>query len=551
MNHSSIQRLASSLCAAELCAGSVWVFEGAESGVQFPSEWVVQLDDLHATPSEPAQIIVVDRLTPAVVRRLIDTPPTLLLLTGHDHDPNLWKALHEQCPDLCCLGPGAGLWVDPKGSGARLAIDAAQLQPTASPARIQIAPTPDWILPGLQQLQTKGHIISGWVNTQGLGAAWRELLGSDIPALLSPLCPNPPLIDAKPWDAKLEAVSLAHDLAAPIGSDFPASFDAFSYLARTLVPPSSPEPERRWLESCWNELFLHSGESQRGIRPELPALNSALRSMPPLIALAVQRAQEQLAQWRGQIDEAQALEFDRIEQDPQDAQRSLEVLQAASEQLTDHESKVVLKGWGFEVTRQAIGKSTSAALSYAQKLGYPVALKAISPQLRQKSRANCVALDVANASSLKRHYQKINDLAIQAVGEEQLDGVLVSEMVPAGLDVQLRALKGASGQWSIMARCQLGARVQDNTALAWTKLSSDLCASLRFAARVIPERHPAYDTACKALALELDKLRQPLEELGDRLFCIELDPIRIFSDDLRPPTVLDAYIEQDAHIHGT
>lgn len=551
MTQPSIQRLAQSLCAAELPEASVWLLDGTQDKIQVPSAWVRQLESLDQAPSSPAQIVALTELTPARVRDLAKAPPLLLILTGSKPvDPALLTALKEQCPELEILGPGAGLRVHPEGQGAQLAIDGAQLgapaAPNAAPARIQIAPTPDWILAGLGGLRKQDQTIRGWVDTTSLSPQWRELLDGQDPPLLAACSPTPPSLDAKPWDPGLEAVALAHDLAAPIGRSFPATQESFHWLARAHQAAKDCGP-LQWIPDRWDALFLHCAKAQGALAPELPPAISPLRAMPPMIAVAVAQAQQELERWRnyGGPEHTEAW----IE-DPPEAQRSLEVLQAASEQLTDHESKVVLKGWGFEVTRQAIGKSTSAALSYAQKLGYPVALKAISPRLRHKSQAQCVALDVANASKLKRHYQKINDLAIEAVGEDQLDGVLVSEMVPPGLDIQIRALKGKSGQWCVVARCQQGARKADASPPAWTALSTQPAWALRYAARIIPVQHPQHDSACEALAFELQKLIWPLQELGERLFCVELDPLRIFLDQSRPPTVLDAYIEQDAHIHG-
>lgn len=553
MSESCIQRLAQALCAAELPAQSVWRLEGTQDKIRVPSEWALDLNGLEDAPSEAAQVIAVDALTPTLLRKLSQQPPLLLVITGTQLDPSMRTKLRETCPDLKILGPGAGLWVDPKGQGARLAVDASQLwSPRAihEPARLQIAPTPDWIFPGLCLLKEQGQVIQGWVHTPELGPEWRKLLEGPVPALLSACCPNPPEIQAKPWDPGLEAIALAHDLAAPIGLDFPGTQEAFAWLAQSQQSPEPSPSFATWLPERWDTLFRHCAKAHGAAEPELPGPKSWLRNMPPMVAVPVAQAKANLERWQQHSDDACHLGLDSPPLEPQDAGRSLEVLQAASEQLTDHESKVVLKGWDFEVTRQAIGKSTSAALSYAQKLGYPVALKAISPQMRHKSKCNCVALDVVNASSLKRHYQKINDLAIEAVGEDQLDGVLVSEMVPVGLDVQIRALKGASGQWSVVARCQQGSRKDDASPPAWSMVSSHPSWPLRFASRVIPTHHPHRRSVCEALAIELQKLTWPLEELGDRLFCIELDPLRIFVDDARPPTVLDAYIEQDAHIHG-
>ena len=61
------------------------------------------------------------------------------------------------------------------------------------------------------------------------------------------------------------------------------------------------------------------------------------------------------------------------------------MLKGAGQVLTHQESKVVLRGFGFEVTRQAAANSASGAAGFAERIGYPVVPKALSPDLRRRS----------------------------------------------------------------------------------------------------------------------------------------------------------------------
>ena len=47
------------------------------------------------------------------------------------------------------------------------------------------------------------------------------------------------------------------------------------------------------------------------------------------------------------------------------------------------------------------------AASFADKIGYPVALKALSPDLRRKRELGAIELDVVNAAAVKRAYANI------------------------------------------------------------------------------------------------------------------------------------------------
>lgn len=542
------ETLAIDLCRAELAPQSVWLVGELPPGqVELPETWTLRVSSLAAgVPSRP-RIVVLGALSPSAVRTLEKLSPELVVLVGHAFDASLLEALHRTLGHAWVLGPGAHLRVNPQGRGAQLAVDAALFDaPELAPgARLRIAPTPEWILPGLSQLQDQD--ITGWLRADTLSPHWRTLLEQERAPWVCAIATKDPGPDAKPWDKGLEAMALAQELSAPLGLDL---WPSPELMARLAAPEGTPDTSNSvaWDPESWSMLY-GMGTQRRGYDRPVPSPEDPVRKVSPLLAVELDRAHTQYRRWQEFQDIAEELPLpDALN----DASRSLEVLQAASEHLTDHESKVVLKGWGFEVTRQAVGKSASAALSYAQKIGYPVALKAISPSLRHKSAVDCVALDVANASSLKRHYQKLNDRAIQEVGEDQLDGVLVSEMAPEGLDIQIRALRGSSGAWVLFARCIQGLPAWGLANQAWGFLPETMAASLRFSDRVVPAKCPERQLAVERLATELIRLLEPIEELGERLFCIELDPLRIWTheDATSTATVLDAYIEQDAHIHG-
>ena len=79
--------------------------------------------------------------------------------------------------------------------------------------------------------------------------------------------------------------------------------------------------------------------------------------------------------------------------------RARELLRNAAEILTDQESKVVLRGFGFDVTRQAVANSASGAAGFADRIGYPVVLKVLSPDLRRRTDVGGVMLSGAWSAS--------------------------------------------------------------------------------------------------------------------------------------------------------
>lgn len=106
-----------------------------------------------------------------------------------------------------------------------------------------------------------------------------------------------------------------------------------------------------------------------------------------------------------------------------------------SKALTEWRSKELLELYDIPTTREGLAKSEEDALRIADELGYPVALKIMSPQLLHKSDVGGVILNVESGEELKAAYQTIIKSA-EAIGSGAIiEGVLVQEMLEKGLEV--------------------------------------------------------------------------------------------------------------------
>jgi len=117
--------------------------------------------------------------------------------------------------------------------------------------------------------------------------------------------------------------------------------------------------------------------------------------------------------------------------------RALAVLRRAGEKLTEYEAKQVLSCWGVRCTREAIGLSASATAAAARQMGFPVAVKALSPHLRQKRAAGALALNVRNAAEVRVAFARVLQRARRQDPTARLECVLVCEMLPRGIDMTL------------------------------------------------------------------------------------------------------------------
>jgi succinyl-CoA synthetase beta subunit len=93
--------------------------------------------------------------------------------------------------------------------------------------------------------------------------------------------------------------------------------------------------------------------------------------------------------------------------------------------LSEYESKKLLSLYDIPVTRETLSRSADEAVSAAADLGFPVVLKACSPELMHKSERGCIELNLRSERDVREAYERI----IRSVDLE-LEGVLVQEMIP-------------------------------------------------------------------------------------------------------------------------
>jgi acetate---CoA ligase (ADP-forming) subunit beta len=105
------------------------------------------------------------------------------------------------------------------------------------------------------------------------------------------------------------------------------------------------------------------------------------------------------------------------------------IIQSAMDQgqraLSEYQSKLLLAGYGIPVTTEILVQSSEEAITAAEKIGYPVVLKACSPDLMHKSEAGVIELSLKSANDVATAYKRI-----MASISIELEGILVQEMVP-------------------------------------------------------------------------------------------------------------------------
>jgi acetyltransferase len=119
--------------------------------------------------------------------------------------------------------------------------------------------------------------------------------------------------------------------------------------------------------------------------------------------------------------------------------------------LSEPEAKEILRAYGIGTTREEVTTSPTEAVRAAERIGYPVVLKAVSSKLLHKSDLGAVMLNITNADELLRAYEQIHRNLKQGGFTAPADGMLVCQQVNGGTELVLGVLRDPEMGLVVMA----------------------------------------------------------------------------------------------------
>jgi acetyl-CoA synthetase (ADP-forming) len=109
--------------------------------------------------------------------------------------------------------------------------------------------------------------------------------------------------------------------------------------------------------------------------------------------------------------------------------------------LLEPEAKTICGEYGISVNRFSLAKSEKEAVAQAEKIGYPIVMKIVSPDIIHKSDAGGVLVNLKSAVEVEVGFKKILENAKKYKPDAEIVGVLVQEMAPQGIEVIVGAVK--------------------------------------------------------------------------------------------------------------
>lgn len=112
--------------------------------------------------------------------------------------------------------------------------------------------------------------------------------------------------------------------------------------------------------------------------------------------------------------------------------------------LTEIEAKEVFKAYGMPVTKIALAKSEDEAVALGNKIGFPLVLKIVSPDILHKSDAGGVKVNIKDDAGIREAYQTILKNAKAYKADANIHGIAIQEMAPWGTEVILGSVNDSA-----------------------------------------------------------------------------------------------------------
>jgi 3-hydroxypropionyl-CoA synthetase (ADP-forming) len=111
-----------------------------------------------------------------------------------------------------------------------------------------------------------------------------------------------------------------------------------------------------------------------------------------------------------------------------------EIINTDHKVITEESSKSILKSYGVKVPPFALATSADDAAKQAKKIGFPLVMKVVSPQILHKTDVGGVKVGIDNVNDVKKTF---NDMYGRLSKKKGVDvkGILLEKMVPKGVEL--------------------------------------------------------------------------------------------------------------------
>ena len=113
------------------------------------------------------------------------------------------------------------------------------------------------------------------------------------------------------------------------------------------------------------------------------------------------------------------------------------ILSSGRDLLSESMAKALLEAYEIPITKPFAAHSIDDAVCLANRIGYPVAMKLMSPQITHKTDVGGVMLDLANDQAVATAFEQIMTTVKDRRPDVQIEGVTVQKMVSEPVSYEL------------------------------------------------------------------------------------------------------------------
>ncbi len=104
------------------------------------------------------------------------------------------------------------------------------------------------------------------------------------------------------------------------------------------------------------------------------------------------------------------------------------------EQLLETEAKSIFEEIGLSVPKSMLARNFEECLDFSDQIGYPIVIKIASPDIIHKTEAGGIRLDLQTRAEVENAYRTMMSNITARYPKARIDGVVVNELVPKGVE---------------------------------------------------------------------------------------------------------------------
>lgn len=200
--------------------------------------------------------------------------------------------------------------------------------------------------------------------------------------------------------------------------------------------------------------------------------------------------------------------------------------------MTEPEAMDLLDALGVPTPARAVVADAAAAVEAADRIGYPVVLKVVSPDIRHKSDVGGVALRLTDRASVAAAFHQVVASSRSAMPDARIDGVLISPMLHGGIEMIVGMQRDPV--FGPVVICGVGGTLVEvfgDVALRVTPFTDTDPTTMLDELRATPalaEMLDGYDV--EALSRLLAAFAASVHQLGEDLDSLEINPVLVLPE---------------------